>query len=430
MYLDFFKLQQLPFRLTADPRFHYESAERSNAKRHLLAALGEGAPVEDEGCLLISGDAGVGKTILVQDVLGQLSKPFVIVQIRQPGISVAEFHEAIAAELGADAPAAGGSGTAANVDACIEREAALGHRVVLAVDSGEILSEELLDEILRLPGRSSAAKLNLRVVLAARSSLGRSLNKPRFAGPASRLGLHVELRPLTTDETKNYIDHRLRVAGRTGGAIFSDDAIAEIHRFTGGVPRLINTLADTALIAAFNRNHGTVTAVEIRAATQQLQWVEYDARADRRDSAVNGAGEESLGHISIEYENATAAEFDLPLGRLSLGRSQNNDVRINSRYISRNHCRVLTTAQFSVIEDLQSQNGITVGSLRVSVHRLQHGEKVMIGDHTLTYTRSPLSGPRKTGTFPLCVKSASALSDNGQTGLIASGPGPGNRPAQ
>jgi general secretion pathway protein A len=409
MYLDFFKLKQLPFRLTADPRFHYKDAARADAAERLLTALS--GPSAD-GCLLVTGDAGIGKTILIHAVLDQLPERFVVVQIRQPEISVAEFHAAIAAELGADAPAAGGAAAGANLDASLARQAAMGRCVVIALDNGELLAEQLLDEILRLPGRNGTAPGSLRVIIAAR---------PRPDGRTTSPGLHIQLLPLTVDETAGYIEYRLRIAGRMAGGIFRADAVAEIQRFTGGVPRLINTLADAALMGAFNRSHDSITAVEVRGAANQLQWVEFDARADAAGAKANAADEPLAGHIRIEHDNAVIAEFDLPVGKISLGRAANNDVRIDSRYVSRNHCQIVTTAQHSVIEDLQSQNGLTVASRRVSVHRLQHGDRVKMGMHTLTYTRPRRFDSAKKYAFPLSLPSASGAPDTDQTGVILSG---------
>jgi general secretion pathway protein A len=420
MYLDFFKLQQLPFRLTADPRFHFQNTERADAKRHILAALGESASAEDDGCILVSGDAGVGKTILIHDVLDQLPSHFIVVRILQPEISVAEFHEAIVTELDGGVPASRGAGTAANLDACLANHAAQGRVVVLALDNGEVLGEELLDELLRLPARTAVAKRRLRVIFAARSWLTQTLRKPRFEGRSSRLGMHIELVPLTARETRGYVEHRLGIAGRVGGGIFGDDAFVEIQRFTGGVPRLINALADAALMAAYNRNHDSVSAFEIREAAKQLQWVEYEARTDRGEPPVRTVEEASIGHIRIEHDNKVVAEFDLPLGKINLGRSPNNDVTIDSPFVSRNHCRVVTTAHYSVIEDLQSQNGLAVASRRVSVHRLQHGDRVQLGEHTLTYTRSTLRAQVNAAALPVRLRSPSGVCETGQTGVIAS----------
>jgi general secretion pathway protein A len=424
MYLDFFKLKQLPFRLTADPRFHFKDAARADAVKKLLAALGGSPSAQFEGCALVSGDAGVGKTTLVHDVLEQLPEQFIVVPIRQPDMSVAEFHEAIAVELGADAPGPQGSGTGVTMDACLERLAAQQRSVVLAVDNGELLAEPLLDEILRLPGRSRATAGMLRVILAARSSVENILVRPRGDGRVKQPALHFKLAPLTAQDTRGYVEHRLRVAGRPDGVLFRDDALAEIQRYTGGTPRLINTLADSALVAAYNRSHDTVTAVEVRGAANQLQWVEFDARAHEAETKGSIADEPTVGHIRIELENAVVTEFDLPLGKITLGRSANNDVRIDSRYVSRNHCQIVTTAQYSVIEDLQSQNGIAVGSRRVSVHRLHHGDQVKIGMHTLLYTRPRLLEAVRAYSFPLSLAAEAGEADIEKTGVILSLPNP------
>ena len=227
MYLDFFKLKQLPFRLTADPRFHYKDAQRADAVKRLLAVLGGPPSAQFEGCALVSGDAGVGKTILVHDVLEKLPEQFLVVPIRQPDVSVAEFHEAIAVELGADAPGPQGSGVGATLDACLERLAGQQRCVVLAVDNGELLAEPLLDEILRLPGRSRATAGILRVVLAARSSIENMLARLRNDGRGKQPALHFKLAPLTAQDTRGYVEHRLHIAGRPDGVVFRDDALVE-----------------------------------------------------------------------------------------------------------------------------------------------------------------------------------------------------------
>src|ERR1700716_2437761 len=93
MYLDFFKLQQLPFRLTADPNFYYRGVEHVRAQESLRRGLEEG------GCVWVTGEAGVGKTILVQDLLGLLPSDWLVIQIRQPEISVDEFYQSISAQF-------------------------------------------------------------------------------------------------------------------------------------------------------------------------------------------------------------------------------------------------------------------------------------------------------------------------------------------
>jgi type II secretory pathway predicted ATPase ExeA len=414
MYLEFFKLKQLPFRLTADVRFHYKETQRAAAVNKLLS-FALGAPSGDSGgCVLVSGDAGVGKTILVHEVLSQLPETHVIVQIRQPEISIAEFHQAIAAELG----------NGETLHACLAAQAALGRHVILSLDNGELMTQALLDEIFRLGARDGTVPGSLRIVLAARSAPESGLGGPNTDHQAMSPALSIKLLPLSVDDMRGYIEHRLRIAGRKGAAIFSADALAEMQRFTGGMPRLINMLADAALIAAFNRSHDTITAVEVRAAASQLQWVEFDVQASGGAANPTVAEERAIGHVRIEHNAAVVAEFDLPPGKVSLGRSSNNDVRIDSTYVSRNHCRIVTTAQYSVIEDLQSQNGLVIAARRVSVHRLRHGDRIQIGEHTLVYTRPGVPEAAKSAGFPMNLASTSGASEIDQTGVIVRRGGP------
>jgi type II secretory pathway predicted ATPase ExeA len=426
MYLDFFKLRQLPFRLTADPHFYFENPERADAKRRLCAALSDPEPGEGGACLLVSGDAGIGKTTLVNEVLNGLRSRFVVVQIRQPELSVAELRAAIVAELDAVQADPAVAQDGASFDDFLVRQAASGRRVLIALDHGEAFEEALLDDVLLLPGRGSAANLELRVILSARTSVENALGKKRFAARSGRWGLQVRLTPLSGEATRGYIEHRLRIAGRAGPAIFRDDAYLEAQRFTGGVPRLINTLADGALIAAFNRSHDAVTAAEIRIAVNQLQWVEFDRRAHGGTEQAVVAEEAPIGNIRIKHAGMVVAEFTLPLGKLSLGRAANNDVRLDSRFVSRNHCQVVTTERYSVIEDLQSQNGLIVASRRVSVHRLQEGDGVEIGDLTLFYSRATGLKSSKPTSFPLTVTTEQSPPDTDKTGLIDSAAGTRN----
>lgn len=413
MYLDFFNLKQLPFRLTADPLFQYLGESQSRAKSRLRSGLMDGG-----GCQLLSGLTGVGKTLMIQDLLAEMPAYFLVVQIRQPEISVNEFYQAVLSQLG-DPPAGGTAADSRKHFSAHLAKLALGHRVVIVfIDNADLLADDLFEEILRLPYGAGRSERNLRIILAARTSIEKTLRKPRFLELSKRLQAQISIAPLSEDETRRYIEHRLKVAAGAVNAIFQNDAFAEIQRYTGGVPRLINTLADSALMLAFNRSHDVVTAVDIRSAIDQLQWVEFDTQAEPTEPA--GAEDKPMvGHLKIEHGGVNLASIDLPIGKVTFGRAQNNDVRIESPYISRQHCQILTTAQYSVIEDLQSQNGLIISARKVSVHRLKHGDVVKMGEHTLTYTLSPQLDTSQTPLFPLVLTGEVSAVDSGLTALQA-----------
>ncbi len=423
MYLDFFKLKELPFRLTADRRFYFLGTAQELAKAQIRNGLAEA-----QGCMLLSADAGVGKTLLIQDLLAAIPARYLVVQIRHPEMSITEFLQAVLAQLDEPTPATARAELLANLDDCLARQAAMHRIVVLVVDNGELLSPELLDEILGLPVRRSAGERNLRVILAARTPLEKVIAQSREQGRPSRVSLHIKLAPLKDADTRRYLEHRLSIAAGKPAQIFEDDAFVEFQRYTGGVPRLLNILADAALMLAFNRSRDRVNAIDVRSAVDQLQWVEFYSRASLPELPVEPVLEvepvaqvqAGIAHISVEYESEIVADLDLPMGKLTIGRAKSNDICIDSQYISRHHCQVLTTPQFSVIEDLQSQNGILVRSRRVSVHRLQDGDEVLVGEHRLIFSRMDRSERGEITMVPRVPQALADVTDAAQTRLLRS----------
>jgi hypothetical protein len=237
----------------------------------------------------------------------------------------------------------------------------------------------------------------LRIILAGQPELNDKLDAPELAQLMQRVRLRFHLQTLSEVETHGYIQHRLEVAGAGDREIFAADTFAEVFRYCGGVPRLINTLCDTAMMAAYTSDRGTVTRADIISAVRELQWVEYAARP--QPQPTEGAGAEragaeraathepgaTLGRLLVATDGRTVQEIALRIGRVIVGRTPDNDVQIDSRFISRHHCQVITTAHSCVVEDLNSTNGIYVKSNRVRRHYLNDGDVVLIGKHELIY---------------------------------------------
>jgi general secretion pathway protein A len=292
--------------------------------------------------------------------------------------------------------------------------AAAGEQVLVAIDNGDVVSQDLLEDILRLTRRRRPEQVRVGVVLAARPELRRVLSLPRFGAADKQPSLQIELARFSTDHTRHYIDHRLKVAGLQGSGIFNEDAYAEIQRYTGGVAQLINTLADAAMTAAFGRSHGKISGADIRTIASQLRWVEFDARAKPAPSTAEEP-QPMAAYITIEHDNRVVAEYVLLPGKVTIGRAPRSDIRIESRFVSRDHCRILTTASASVIEDLQSQNGLMIRGQRASVHRLQNGDVIQIGEHYITYRHGH---PAQAHVAPDNTVALMATSSNAETIVI------------
>jgi general secretion pathway protein A len=247
-----------------------------------------------------------------------------------------------------------------------------------------------------LSGVETTKEKVLRIILAGQPELNDKLNSQELTQLAQRVRLRFHLTALTVAETNAYIDHRLEVAGSQGRRIFAEDTYNIIYKYTGGVPRLINTLCDTCMMAAFGRDKDTVGMEELQAAIGELQWAEFTSGTNRmkvpnaelmRAPSGTPTVESSplVGRILLASEGKTLVERELKPGRLVIGRTPDNDLQIDSKFISRHHCQIVTQQDSCLIEDLNSTNGIYVQSKRVRRHNLNDGDVVQVGQHEIMY---------------------------------------------
>src|SRR6185437_16528310 len=150
---------------------------------------------------------------------------------------------------------------------------------LLIVDEAQNLSMRVLEEIRLLSGVETTKEKVLRIILAGQPELNEKLDAPELVQLTQRIRLRFHLTTLSPPEMRAYIQHRLEVAGAGDRQIFAEETYPEIYRFSGGVPRLVNTLCDTALMAAFTADRETVTLADIHQSIEELQWVDYATRS-------------------------------------------------------------------------------------------------------------------------------------------------------
>jgi len=393
MYLELFKLHELPFRLSPDPQFLYLSKQHARAKAYMESTIWF-----TDGFVVITGEIGAGKTTLIETFLRELQTDAVVAQINQTQLSPTAFLQTVLVQFGFSPFNMKKPEVLATLNQFLMEQHDAGRKVLLIVDEAQNLSYRVLEEIRMLSGVESAKEKALRIILAGQPELNDKLNSPELVQLAQRVRLRFHLTALTAAETTAYIDHRLEVAGSQGRRIFAEEIYPKIYKYTGGVPRLINTLCDTAMMAAYTSDRGTVTRADIISAVRELQWVEYAARpqpqpqpqpqpAEAAGAAAAATAQPgaTLGRLLVATDGRTVQEIALRIGRVIVGRTPDNDVQIDSRFISRHHCQVITTPHSCVVEDLNSTNGIYVKSNRVRRHYLNDGDVVQIGKHELIY---------------------------------------------
>jgi type II secretory pathway predicted ATPase ExeA len=262
MFEDFFGFTTKPFGKTPDPAFLFES----NQHREALARL-EYA-VEEKDLALLVGDIGSGKTTLSRALMDRIGDARPIVLLINPRLTPAQLLRSIAAGLGLT-PSRFRNELLDQIHSKLFELYEAKREPVLIIDEAQLIpSKATFDEIRLLTNFQLDDQNLLSVVLIGQPELETRLEKPHYAPLRQRVGLRYRLGPLSLEETIDYIEHRIRVAGGAQNP-FGRAAMERIHAISGGIPRLINTLATTALLDAFGDDAESVDAARIAAAARE-----------------------------------------------------------------------------------------------------------------------------------------------------------------
>jgi len=249
MYLEHYGLKEAPFSITPDPRFVFLSERHRDALAHLLYGIGQGG---GGGFVQLTGEVGTGKTTLCRLLLEQLPENTRVALVLNPKLSPLELLETICEELKLDIDGRQGSlkGMVDVLNAYLLDAYAQGLRVVLIIDEAQNLSDEALEQVRLLTNLETPTQKLLQIILLGQPELRAKLGKPELRQLAQRITARYHLTPLSVEETEAYVRHRLAVAGAQRFP-FTKLALRRIHHHSGGVPRLINVIADRALVAGY-----------------------------------------------------------------------------------------------------------------------------------------------------------------------------------
>ena len=267
MYERFFSLREKPFNLSPDPRFIYFTEKHREALANLVYGIRE-----RKGFLVLSGEAGTGKTTLVNALLDTLERSSVLSAfIFNPILTSREFFDYLLADLDICCDTSLKSQCLIALNAFLLERYNLGQITVLIVDEAQNLSSELLEEIRLLTNLETTHEKLLQIVLAGQSELSLKLNSAGLRQLKQRISHRCTLEPLTLLETSEYISTRLTIAGAPAQSIFLGTAVKEIYCWSRGIPRLINVICDNALLTAYASEVNTVTPDIIRAVGLDLE---------------------------------------------------------------------------------------------------------------------------------------------------------------
>lgn len=285
MYKSFFKLSRNPFDLTPDPRCFVPTQSHNEA----LATLHYGVR-QHKGFVVVTGEVGTGKTLLIRCLLRLLSesKDIKYSYIFNGRLSAFEFLEYVTADFGLSSKGKNKGELIFDLSQYLVSQGGKGITTVLILDEAHNLSEDLLEEVRLLSNLETLDDKLLQILLLGQPELDQKLDSFGLRQLKQRIALRTQLDPLSAEETRKYIEQRLRAAGAvpTSAPLFSAAAIASIHRYSEGLPRLINTLCENALISAYARRMWCVTPeiVDIVAKDLRIMVDRIVAMPNRRGS--------------------------------------------------------------------------------------------------------------------------------------------------
>lgn len=385
-YLEHFNLTEQPFRLTPDPDFVYWSKQHARAKSYMESTIWL-----SDGFVIITGEIGSGKTTMLQSFLSELDDDVVVAMVSQTQLSANQFLQALLVEFGLKPFNKQKVELLDILNTFLIEQYAAGKKVIVIVDEAQNLSLKVLEEIRLISGIETHKEKVLRIILAGQPELRDKIASPKLKQLTQRVRLRFHLGPLSKRELSEYIDHRISVAGGKPGAIFSKDAVSMIYRYTGGVPRLTNTLCDTALLVAFADDKKKIDENVIKASVEELEWSESEIAETGSDAPAKivnprATGTVVFGRIEIRSEGKLIEKHIVGPHRVIIGRTPDNDIRLESKFVSRHHAQIASTLQSSILEDLNSTNGLYIGAKRIKKRVLKDGDVINVGKHEIHYT--------------------------------------------
>ena len=267
MYTAFFGLTEKPFAITPDPRYLYLSERHAEALAHLLYGINESG-----GFIQLTGEVGTGKTTVVRTLLSRVPHHADVAVILNPRVTPVEFLLTICEELGVPIADADRDSVKQMVDALNRRllnAHAEGRRIIVLVDEAQNLSIEVLEQVRLLTNLETPTQKLLQIILIGQPELRELLDRNDLRQLAQRITGRYHLKPLSREETKGYVRHRLRVAGATED-FFTPRALVELHRLSLGIPRVINVACDRALLGAYTQETKKITASLVRRAAGEV----------------------------------------------------------------------------------------------------------------------------------------------------------------
>lgn len=271
MYRKFYNIKEKPFNVTSDPSFLFLSGKHKDALSHLTYGI-----EERKGFLEITGGIGTGKTTICRALLNKLNENTKTAFVLNPDLSQLQLLQVIIEDFGLSIEKKSKMEIFKQLNKFLLDQFSLGNNVVLIIDEAQNLKPSVLEQIRLLSNIETEKEKLIQIVLVGQPELHKRLDAPELKQLKQRIAVRYHILPLDREEVKEYINHRLAVAGSVGDIIFDEKAIDMIYGYSGGVPRLINIICDKALLLGFVLETRTITFDLAVKSVKELEGETYE----------------------------------------------------------------------------------------------------------------------------------------------------------
>lgn len=268
MYLEFYGLKEPPFNITPDPRFLFFSARHREAFDHFLYGV-----ISRKGFIQLTGEVGSGKTTLCRAILSSLPQNVRTALVLNPSMTSTQLLRAILNDFGIPVKGRDRLAYVEQLNEFLLEQLKEGNNVALIIDEAQDLEPEVLEQIRLLNNLETDQHKLLQIVLAGQPELEQRLSRGDLRQLKQRITIKAHLAALTEEETGQYIAHRLRVAGADDSVSFTPRAVRLLHKHAKGIPRVINTICDNAMLAAYVAQIHEVDVREVKRSLVHLEYV-------------------------------------------------------------------------------------------------------------------------------------------------------------
>jgi hypothetical protein len=278
-----------------------------------------------------------------------------------------------------------------------------GKRVVIVIDEAQNLTASVLEELRLVTCVSPGSRKQINVVLVGQPQFNTTIDSPDLVQLKQRCRLRYHLKALTEEETRQYIEHRLKVAGGSISKIFEPGVAEGIYQHCRGIPRLINMLCDTALIFAFVREVPRLDQEAVEQAAKELGWRDPGAQSPGTLPGSESKPAPTGELLAILVDDDIGTEYPVTDAMCVVGRAPNCSVRIKHPALSRYHALIKYVDDEWTIADMKSTNGIYLNGRRIRAAALKPNDLIGIGEHTLIFklpTRDRAVHERRSATLP------------------------------